>query len=194
MDAAPDTTHPRVDVSLPLLLIDVDGVLNVEPSPARPPGDWRTHRVRGPLVAEYDLHLNPAHGQWLSSLAELFELVWCTTWGRVANERISPIVGLPDDMGSVRMPGAWSGLPREHSPKTPWVRRHAQGRAVAWVDDECDDRDAEALVRNVVPGDRTPLAGTPACKTALVLAIDPTVGLTYDQISQLRTWGQTQPR
>lgn len=190
-----DSDTPRDDDSRrPLLLIDVDGVLNVQPGPRRPAGDWQTHRVQGPLVAEFLLHVNPVHGEWLIGLSELFDLTWCTTWWRVANQRIAPLVGLPTYLAAVPLPDAFSNVPPNYAAKTPWVRRHAHGRAVAWVDDDCDERDTEALIRVLGPDDRSHLAGTVACVAALALNVDPDIGLTADHVARLRAWGEAPGR
>lgn len=172
----------------PLLLIDVDNVLNVSPGPRRPNADWQVHKAQGPCGAEYTLHLNPEHGRWLTGLAELFELTWCTTWWRVANERIAPLVGLPD-LPAVELPDVWSNVPLNFSAKTPHVRRYAQGRALAWIDDDIDDRDAEALTR-LKPDDRSHLPGTQRCASALTLNVEPDIGLTESHIERLRAWGE----
>lgn len=64
----------------PLLLVDVDGVLN--PFPECPEG-----------YAEYDffpeddepVRLARVHGEWLRELARAFEVVWASGWGAEAN-------------------------------------------------------------------------------------------------------------
>ena len=39
--------------------------------------------------------LHPGHGPTLMTLADRFNLVWCTTWGAEANTWIGPRIGLP---------------------------------------------------------------------------------------------------
>lgn len=146
------------------------------------------HRLRDHEGVVYTLHINPVHGEWLTGLSDLYELTWCTTWWRVANDRIAPLVGLPD-LPALELPDAWPNVPRDISAKTPHVRRYAQGRALAWIDDDIDDRDAEALTR-LKPDDRSPLAGTQRCVSALTLNVDPDVGLTEGHIERLRSWGE----
>ncbi len=80
----------------PLLLIDVDGVLNVDrrTSLREPitPG-FQKYRVRTE-GSNWTLYLAAEHGEWLRSLMEDFDLVWCTTWWRTANahmvQRLNP--------------------------------------------------------------------------------------------------------
>ena len=188
-DHMPDNDNDDDAERRPLLLIDVDNVLNVAPGPRRPDADWQVHQARSYRGTEYTLHLNPEHGRWLTGLAELFELTWCTTWWRVANERIAPPIGLPTDLPAVPLPDTWSNVPLDYAAKTPHVRRYAAGRALAWIDDDIDDRDAEALTR-LKPDDRSHLAGTQRCASALTLNVDPDVGLTEGHIERLRKWGE----
>ena len=180
----------RDDDDLPrsLLLIDVDGVLNVQPGPLRPAADWQIHRVRDPRGVEFPLHLNPEHGEWLTSLAAKYELTWCTPWGPVANERISPLLGLPHNMPVVPLPGTATDVSLSHAAELPFVRRYASRREVVWISNDIDDRDIEALTRRLGPDDKSPLAGTKPCNAALALNTEPGVGLTQDHIERLKAW------
>lgn len=66
----------------PVLLVDVDGVLNV----------YGVVEVCPEGYAEFDLFLDDdepvrlslAHGDWLRELGEHFDLVWASGWGRDA--------------------------------------------------------------------------------------------------------------
>ncbi len=78
----------------PLLLIDVDGVLNPHVRPGTTPGaQYATHRI-----GEQVVRLTPSHGEWLHRLAELYELAWATTWEADANALIGPIIGAPPNL------------------------------------------------------------------------------------------------
>src|SRR5580704_12997664 len=73
----------------PLLLLDVDGVLN--PFRAAPaPNGYQQYELAG-----YRVFLAERHGKWLRQLADRVEMVWATTWCDDANELIGPILGLP---------------------------------------------------------------------------------------------------
>lgn len=111
----------------PLLLIDVDGVLNpriglVAPVP-EPFVEYRDPVIR--------LALAPLHGAWLLELGELFELTWATSWEADANRVIGPRIGLPPlphiELRDVDQPGTW---------KLGAVRRFVGDRAAAWIDDD----------------------------------------------------------
>lgn len=125
----------------PLLLVDVDGVLD----PCFTPKAWgkRSGRdgwkrydttVAGVLdddtgqalkVVQY---LNANHGAMLLAAAAEAdaELAWATTWNELANTYVGPKVGLPE------LPVYWSG----GNPKRASVVLDAVGhRRFAWLDD-----------------------------------------------------------
>ena len=83
----------------PLLLLDVDGVLNPFPRltanghTAPAPYEVHTLEPRG-AVEPVRVLLNPDHGQALASLSEVFVLVWATTWEDEANRLIAPLLSL----------------------------------------------------------------------------------------------------
>lgn len=182
----------------PALLLDVDGVLNVLSRSSllavlldRDPGDVSSpervseHRVAADDGTVYTLRLRPEYGGWLRALRDTYELVWATTWGRIANERISPLLGLPDDLDVVPMPDAW-GAQHEAGPevcrKVPWIREWADRRGVevlAWIDDETEDGDRHALTE-----------GT-SVRAALPLRADPFTGLDRDHLEALSAWAAT---
>jgi hypothetical protein len=75
----------------PVLLIDVDGVLNPWLAPECPPGFGVYDFFPGERVL-----LSPGHGELLTSLASAYELVWATAWEHRANKFISPVLSLPE--------------------------------------------------------------------------------------------------
>ncbi len=77
--------HPR-----PVLLLDVDGVLN--PFPSTPDGYLEYSFFEGD---NEPVRLNPEHARWLQQLATRFEVAWASSWGQAANELICPLFGLP---------------------------------------------------------------------------------------------------
>ena len=110
----------------PLLLLDVDGVLNPFAAPACPPG-YEEHEF---FPGEEPVRLCAAHGPWLVELAAQFELVWATGWGVNANRVLAPLLSLPD-LPVIRFPS----VPFEPADKLPAVIGFAGSRPLAWIDD-----------------------------------------------------------
>jgi hypothetical protein len=108
----------------PLLLLDVDGVLQPVGS-AVPPGFERLELADSVVV------LNRAHGDWLRDVAELFEIVWASTWAASANELIGSRLGLPAvahiELGTLGTDG---------TRKLRSVQTFVADRSFAWIDDE----------------------------------------------------------
>lgn len=125
----------------PLLLLDVDGVLN----PAgRPTPDFRRYRCTVADVA-YTVHLNPRHGTRLMELALRTgaELAWATTWEQYANEWIAPRLGLPS-LPVITM-GPDAGSRCGEMVKTRYVAEYVGRRPFVWFDDQVYREDEEYL-------------------------------------------------
>lgn len=149
---------------LPLLLLDVDGVVC-------PIGGTATDQV--PIADERRTlshhRLLPA---WLVELAEVFALVWATTWEHDANAVLSPRLDLPD-LPVIEFTGAAVG-PGE-TVKLPAVRRFVGERVFAWADDRLGvDALAWAAHRRV---------------PTLLRDIDPATGVMQADIDALLEFG-----
>ena len=112
--------------SLPLLLLDVDGVLNPFAAPACPAGYTEHHFFPG----EEPVRLCPAHGSWLQELATRFQIVWATAWGADANRLLAPLLRCPD-LPVIPFPP----VPFHPRDKLPAITRYAGHRSLAWVDE-----------------------------------------------------------
>ncbi len=128
----------------PILFIDVDGVLNPHSKPRflKPLG-FKKYRIWDDEINRcdrYTVWLNKLHGEWLSSLTDLVDLAWATTWNDRANDAIAGRIGLP------RLPVAHArprvGMLAE---KTRSIIDMAGSRPFAWIDDCISTEDINNL-------------------------------------------------
>ncbi len=155
-----DHADPR-----PLLLVDVDGVLNPWLAVGCPDG-FREYRF---FPGERVL-LSTAHGDLLRSLISSFELVWATAWEHKANRLICPVIALPE-LPVIEFP--LTG-PDYLFRKLPAVIDSVGDRACAWIDDEHQpDHYVWARERGV---------------PTLLVDIDPAEGLTTRVAARLAEW------
>jgi hypothetical protein len=172
----------------PLLLLDVDGVLNpCEALPHRRPPGYQTHRLKPDCwIAQHDglpehlvkplrVWLNPAHGPALMRLP--YELVWATTWEHDANEWIGWRIGLPrtEDLPVIEFGDQDVIRPDGTYVKTWRIVEYATGRPFAWVDDQIGDADRAYVARHHTG-------------PALLHYVDPRKGLTDDDFAVLADW------
>jgi len=116
--------HAPDDVTKPLLLLDVDGV--IFPFGGGPPPGYERTEIRG-----YEVTWRPSLRGSVERLTNLFDVVWATTWEHHANEAVSPLLGLGElpviEFTSGRAGDTW---------KLSEVVSYVGDRATAWVDDE----------------------------------------------------------
>ncbi|WP_182880436.1 HAD domain-containing protein [Microbispora sp. H10949] len=128
-------------VDAPLVLLDVDGVLN--PTRRSSP---RFRRFMCVLESETcRLLLDPRHGAKLRALerAAGAALVWATTWGDLANEEIGPRIGLPA-LPVVPLLGD-PPRPAGVNVKTWHVAEYVRDRPFVWFDDDLGAADLDYL-------------------------------------------------
>lgn len=175
------------------LLVDVDGVINVSPSHGEASDDGLVaHTVQAVNGISYRLLIHPGVGELLLSLTDIYELAWCTTW-KNANQCISPLLGLPQDLRCVPMPTSLreTAASTTCSAKVPYIRRWATDHGVeslAWIDDDIQVMDTRVLMTDFSRQRRHPMASAPALLDALALKIPPERGLGADHIQRLREW------
>ena len=151
--------------SLPLFLLDVDGVLNPFAAPSCPPG-YTEHEF---FPGEEPVRLSAAHGPWLRELATRFQIVWATGWGAEANRLLAPLLQLPD-LPVIRFPPA----PFSTADKLPPIIGYAGRRPLVWIDDAIPPEAHAWAARRRVP--------------TLLIGIDPAEGLTRRVIEQSLQW------
>lgn len=152
----------------PLLLVDIDGVLNPYAAMECPDG-----------YGEYQLFPNDPylhrlcalHGQWLRELTDAFEVVWASAWGCVAHEKLGSILGV-EEFPFVPMPP----IPFPPAEKVPAIGTYALGRGLAWLDDA------------IGPEARAWAAGRG--EPTLLVCIDPAVGLQRADVDHLLAWSR----
>lgn len=118
--------------AVPVLYLDVDGVLNaLDVSRSRWPDVRTVHERPVPGGRAYRLHLSAAMGAALAALE--VEIRWATTWAQAAGPCISPHIGLPLDLAVSCTPDD----PASHF-KGEAIRAEveAERRPFIWVDDE----------------------------------------------------------
>src|SRR5262245_23549026 len=120
------TRSADYDLRPPLLLLDVDGVLNPFAAPACPPGYTEHDFIHG----EEPVRLCLAHGSWLRELGTRFQIVWASVWGPDANRLLAPLLQLPD-LPVIALPP----VPFHPRDKLPAIIRYAGQRPLAWIDD-----------------------------------------------------------
>lgn len=146
--------------TLPLLLLDVDGVLlpvqdnNVRDGYFGPSADFREVSLEHWETGEiHGIWISPANGDRLRRLRERFEIVWATGWNQHANDILAPLHGLPE-RPVIEL--AWSEDLRslETSWKLPAVVDFVGDRSCVWIDDHvrtdveqwAEERQAPTLV------------------------------------------------
>jgi HAD domain in Swiss Army Knife RNA repair proteins len=159
-------TPARLMASRPLALVDIDGVLNPYAAPSCPPG-FSEYRL---FPNDAEPHwLCPTHGEWLRELAQVFDLVWASAWGTVAQQLLGPILDL-DDFPFVPMPP----IPFPPREKVAAIENYVGDRAVAWIDDVLEDEARQWAQSRPAP--------------TLLVPVDPAVGITRRHVEDLLAW------
>ncbi|MEV0269180.1 HAD domain-containing protein [Hamadaea sp. NPDC050747] len=152
----------------PMLLLDVDGVLNPYAAVSCPAG-FGEYAF---FPAEEPVRLCEGHASWLADLGEAYELIWATGWGVNANRLLAPLLGLAQ-LPVIQFPPA----PFRPEDKVPAIAAYAEGRPAVWIDDMLT---AEAYAW----ADRR-------AEPTLLIAADPAEGLTRAMVDEALSWAAT---
>ena len=157
-------------MQIPILLIDIDGVISLFGfDPAAPPeGKYL-------LVDGIPHFLSAAVAERIRRLQADFELVWCSGWEERADDHLPHALGLPAGLPHLTFDAA-NGDGRHW--KLAAIDAYAgPHRPLAWIDDAFDESCHRWAAERPGP-------------TELVRT-DPAVGLTADQVTHLRRWAQS---
>jgi hypothetical protein len=156
--------------AVPLLLMDIDGVLSLFgfTSDERPRGSW--------IQVDGTPHLISADAAaHLLALRDFFEIVWCSGWEERANEHLPALLGLPAELPhlSFDLNPARDG---EHWKLAAIDAFAGPERPLAWVDDDLDDGcEAWAARRSA---------------ETLLVHTESHVGITAAHVERLIAWAQ----
>ncbi len=141
-----------MSASRPLLLLDVDGVLNAF-------GAWERIDHRLPLgrgnvrvppgfaaarADGYELLLRPEHAEWVRGLEQVFDMVWATMWQERAPVGLAPVVGFGADWPWIDFAAHQTRTTTQRtgwgvgSYKFPGVRATVGDRPTVWIDDDLE--------------------------------------------------------
>jgi hypothetical protein len=152
-------------VGRPLLLVDVDGVLNPYGGPC--PEGFDEHSL---FPDDEPVRVRPAHGRWLHELATRYDLAWGSAWTAPDRALLAGVLDLPDFVGAVELPSGRF----DPALKVPAVDRVAGERPTAWVDDLLGPEAYRWAADRPAP--------------TLLVPVDPATGLHRDHVDQLLAW------
>lgn len=186
MHAQPGTlvlTDLPADDGRPLLLIDVDGVLNVI-SRSQNHKTYDFHLVETGDGFRFRIQFRKELRGWLDRLIDHYVPVWCTMWDDEANTCLAPLLDLPSfpyipcgDNGREALLTYKPGPQLHH--KMPMISERVGTRAFAWLDDEIGDQDllwAEMRDDQVAP--------------TKFMKIDSRMGLLEHHVNKLVRWAE----
>jgi hypothetical protein len=162
-----------VNSHIPVLLVDVDGVISLF-------GFHMDKRPAGAFLSVDGIphYLSSTAGEHLRVLSERFELVWCTGWEERANEYLVHALSLPTVLQHLTFDGP-PGAETRHW-KLDAIEAHVgPDRPLAWIDDDHASCAAWAEAR---PG------------PTLLVTAQPHEGITAAHVEQLLTWAAELPR
>jgi hypothetical protein len=156
--------------TLPILFVDVDGVISLFGFPAGCAPEGQFSWVNG--VPHF---ISPC-GPRLRRLADRYELVWATGWEETANEYLPHLLGLPEELPCLSFDG------RAEFGTAHWkldaIEEYAgPDRALAWLDDSLTD-DCHAWAR----GREAP---------TLLVPTQSDVGLRDEHVEELLAWANS---
>ncbi|MGC5286816.1 HAD domain-containing protein [Micromonospora sp. DT231] len=156
-------------MSRPLLLLDVDGVLNPYGT-TQPPAGYTEHHLFP--EDEEPVRVNPTHGAWITEASTVLDIAWATSWNDEANQLLAPLLHITA-LPVITMPAP----PFHPSDKIPLIAAYARQRPTAWIDDLHTPQAHHWAATRTSP--------------TLLITADPTIGLTRKAIDHVIAWAKT---
>jgi hypothetical protein len=166
---------------LPLLMVDIDGVVSLFGGWER---DWSERQGASTDGRSVDGSFHSIDGipHFLSStaathlleLSAIFELVWASGWEERANEHLPHLLGLPRELPFLRFSRA-VGRANAHW-KLDAISAYAGARPLAWIDDALNRACHEWAHARAAP--------------TLLVETEPERGLTAREAARLADWAQ----
>ncbi len=158
-------------MSRPILAIDIDGVISLFGAEEAPDRAF----TKLELVDGVPHLISLPCGDRLRRLSEMFELVWASGWEDKANFYLPGLLGLPElphvsfDRAIAAGAAHWKLEP---------IERYAEGRALAWIDDNFDESCFEWAEKRQHP--------------TLLVPTETHLGLEEAHVAALEAWASTQ--
>lgn len=187
----------------PILLLDIDGVLNLFPraltigqrvkgEPYPEIRDHAVHRVtlHDEQTRPYMIRIPDDAPALIAQLVEHFDIRWYTMWNEAANRVFAPLAGIPEfehfecDWTSGRMVYFASGAPEWMDKfiwvaKTPLIEGYVGDRPFVWIDDDSDPVDTMYLNDHANVG------------SFHLITVEPHTGLTQAVVDEAIDWART---
>ncbi|MEV4708549.1 hypothetical protein [Actinoplanes sp. NPDC049316] len=151
----------------PVMLLDVDGVLNPFGASTCPDGYLEHEFYPGEGPERYC----PGHGAWIAELTAAGDVHWASAWGEDANTLLIPLLGI-DPLPVVPFPP----LPFKPEDKVPAIAAAAGDRPAAWIDDNHTDAGRRWAAGRAAP--------------TLLVSIDSAIGWTRDDVDRVLAWAR----
>jgi HAD domain in Swiss Army Knife RNA repair proteins len=170
--SASTPSQPTAEVSRPLLMVDIDGVISLFGGSA--------HVERGPAAGSFHSiegiphFLSATAATHLLALVSHFELVWASGWEEKANEHLPHLLGLPPALPYLRFERS-VGRSNAHW-KLDAIGAYAGGRPLAWIDDAFNETCHAWASERAHP--------------TLLVQTDPELGLTEREAQRLEAWAR----
>ena len=134
-------TTSTTSSTTPIVLLDVDGVLNAICDPLSPPDTWSDYKSGAATAGHvtWPITFSPTVVRTLQDLHETrkVEIRWLTTWAHEANGPLRDLLGFPNPFEVVGAPGYLKGRSSSWW-KLPLAQKVYETtlRPLVWIDDD----------------------------------------------------------